>query len=83
MVRHDISGIITYTFATRYPDHTVSTVWGEYPLLSTNAYEENCKEHSMQQFHFHFYSVPDLPEVLVTGREETYLHYFFNKLSYN
>ncbi|KAK7219344.1 hypothetical protein V2G26_007347 [Clonostachys chloroleuca] len=83
MVGHDIGGMIAYAFATRYPDRTASTVWGECPLPSTSAYEENCKEHSVQQFHFHFHSVPDLPEALVTGREETYLRHFFDKLSYN
>lgn len=39
--------------------------------------------HAVQQFHFIFHSVPDLPLALVAGRERIYLSHFFQKLAYN
>lgn len=83
VVGHDIGGMIAYTFASRYPKKTASVVWGECPLPGTTAHHEDRTTHNVQQFHFIFHSVLDLPEALVAGREEIYLNHFFSKLGYN
>ncbi|KAK2775871.1 alpha beta hydrolase fold protein [Colletotrichum kahawae] len=83
MVGHDIGGMIAYAFATRHAERTASLIWGECPLPGTKAHEEDRTIHGVQQFHFLFHSVPDLPEALVSGREELYLSHFFDKVSYN
>ncbi|KAF9874252.1 alpha beta hydrolase fold protein [Colletotrichum karsti] len=82
IVGHDIGGMIAYAFATRHADRTASLVWGECPLPGTTAHEEDRTTHGVQQFHFLFHSVPDLPEALVSGREEIYLSHFFDKISH-
>lgn len=45
--------------------------------------ENSRTEHAVQQFHFIFHSVPDLPLALITGRERIYLSHFFRKIAYN
>ncbi|KAI9154728.1 Soluble epoxide hydrolase [Paramyrothecium foliicola] len=67
VVGHDIGGMIAFAFAAEYPD----------PL------HEDRTTNAQQQFHFLFHSVPDLPEALVSGKEEIYLSHFYNKLTYN
>ncbi|TEA21699.1 Soluble epoxide hydrolase [Colletotrichum sidae] len=83
VVGHDIGGMIAYAFATRHEHRTAFVVWGECPLPGTTAHEEDRTVHGVQQFHFLFHSVPDLPEALVTGREEMYLSHLFDKLTHN
>ena len=83
VVGHDIGGMIAYALASRHPDRVASVVWGECPLPGTEIYRANKTTHAVQQFHFIFHSVLDLPEALVAGRERIYLNHFFSKLSYN
>jgi pimeloyl-ACP methyl ester carboxylesterase len=82
VIGHDIGGMIAWAFAARYPERTASLVWGECPLPGTQVMHEDRTTHSVQQFHFIFHSVPDLPEALVAGREEVYLNHFFTKIGY-
>lgn len=82
IIGHDIGGMIAYAFASRYPNKTASVNWGECPLPGTAAHHEDRTTHAVQQFHFIFHSVADLPEALVAGREEIYLSHFFSKLAY-
>lgn len=56
---------------------------GECPLPGTLVYHTNKTTSAVQQFHFIFHSVLDLPEALITGRERIYLNHFFSKLIYN
>ena len=83
VVGHDIGGMIAYALASRYPSRVASVVWGECPLPGTTVYTVNKTTHAVQQFHFIFHSVLDLPEALVAGRERIYLNHFFSKLAYN
>lgn len=83
LVGLDIGGMIAFAFASRYPQLLSSVIWGECPLPGTSAYEADRTIHAVQQFHFIFHSVPDLPEALVAGRERIYLNHFFSKLVYN
>jgi pimeloyl-ACP methyl ester carboxylesterase len=83
IVGHDIGGMIAYAFAAEHSDRTASVTWGECPLPGTTAHHEDRTTNAQQQFHFLFHSVPDLPEALVSGKEEIYLSHFFNKLAYN
>lgn len=83
LVGHDIGGMIAYNCATQHSDRVASVVWGECPLPGTVVYEVNRTERTVQQFHFIFQSVLDLPEALVAGRERLYLSHFFSKPAYN
>lgn len=83
VIGHDIGGMIAYAFASRHPERTASVNWGECPLPGTTSFEEDWTIHATQQFHFHFHNVPELPEALVSGREQIYLEHFYNKNGYN
>ena len=83
VVGHDIGGMIAYALACRFPNRVASVAWGECPLPGTTVYERERRENAVQQFHFIFHSVPDLPEALVAGRERMYLGHFFDKICYN
>ncbi|KAF6824210.1 alpha beta hydrolase fold protein [Colletotrichum plurivorum] len=82
VVGHDIGGMLAHALATRHPARVASLVWGECPLPGTRAHLEDRTTHAAQQFHVVFHCVPDLPEALVSGREEAYLNHFFDGLSY-
>lgn len=81
VVGHDIGGMIAYAYATRHAGGSASLVWGECPLPGTSVYKED--QGTVAQWHFVFHCVPDLPEVLVQGKEELYIQHFFDKNSYN
>jgi pimeloyl-ACP methyl ester carboxylesterase len=82
VVGHDIGGMVAHAYATLYPDHVASVIWGECPLPGTSIYDKN--KTMPEQFHFVFHSVPDdLALSLVSGREKIYLDHFFSKLSFN
>ncbi|KAJ5784651.1 uncharacterized protein N7503_009863 [Penicillium pulvis] len=82
VVGHDIGGMIAHAYATLYPNHVASVIWGECPLPGTSIYDKN--KSMPEQFHFVFHSVPDdLALSLVTGREKIYLNHFFSKQSFN
>lgn len=81
VVGHDIGGMIAHAYANLYPEVTASACWGECPLLGSPMYYE--RKHSMGGWHYTFHNVPDLPELLVAGRERIYLKHFYDRLSQN
>lgn len=52
-------------------------------MPGTQAYRTDRTEHAVQQFHFIFHSVPDLPEALVQGKERLYISHFLTKITHN
>ncbi|KAI1386828.1 soluble epoxide hydrolase [Hypoxylon trugodes] len=83
VIGHDIGGMIAFAMAAKHPSRVASVNWGECPLPGTSVHTEDRTTHAVQQFHFIFHSVPDLPLALVAGRERIYLSHFFQKLAYN
>ena len=83
LVGHDIGGMIAFSIAHRHPRLLKTVCWGECPLPGTKTYYRDLTENAVQQFHFIFHSVPDLPEALIHGNERIYVSHFFNKISYN
>ncbi|KAL9013143.1 MAG: hypothetical protein Q9173_002137 [Seirophora scorigena] len=81
VVGHDIGGMIAWAFAQNSPDAVASLVWGECPLPGTAMYDDN--KHTPPLWHFDFQAVPDLPELLVVGREKQYLKHFYDRLAQN
>ena len=81
LVGHDIAGAIVYAYAARHPDSVQrlvvleSTVPGADPPDPTGRLSH--------VWHPAFHQEPSLPEALVTGRERTYLQYFFTKYAYD
>jgi pimeloyl-ACP methyl ester carboxylesterase len=83
VVGHDIGGMVAFALASRHPERVRSVCWGECPLSGTTTYQRDRMDHAVQQFHFIFHSVADLPEALVAGRERVYVSHFLNKITYN
>ncbi|KAL9604641.1 MAG: hypothetical protein Q9219_000361 [cf. Caloplaca sp. 3 TL-2023] len=81
VVGHDIGGMIAHAYAHQFPHDVASLTWGECPLPGTTTYDEN--KHSTGLWHFSFHSVPDLPELLVSGHEKQYLKHFYDRLAQN
>ncbi|EME46812.1 hypothetical protein DOTSEDRAFT_99895, partial [Dothistroma septosporum NZE10] len=78
---HDIGGMIVHSFASQFPDATASIAWGECPLPGTPFYRE--QKNSLLLWHFTFHSIPDLPELLIAGREKIYLKHFYDRQAQN
>jgi len=83
LVGHDIGGMVAFTMASRHPKMLRSVGLGECPLPGTATYRRDLTEHAVQQFHFIFHCVPDLPETLIQGKERAYVSHFINKIAYN
>ncbi|KAL8818169.1 MAG: hypothetical protein Q9223_003133 [Gallowayella weberi] len=81
VVGHDIGGMIAHAYATLFPDDVASLIWGECPLPGTTVYDD--WKHTPALWHFDFHSVPDLPELLVSGHEKQYLKHFYDRLGQN
>ena len=81
VVGHDIGGMIAFAYASKYPKHVASLIWGECPLPGSNFFDQ--VKSSPDAFHFVFHCILDLPEALIAGRESIYLKHFFDKQSYN
>ncbi|KAL8974353.1 MAG: hypothetical protein Q9197_001398 [Variospora fuerteventurae] len=76
IVGHDIGALVAHAYAHLFPNAVASLVWGECPLPGTTAYDE--QKHTPALWHFDFQTVPDLPELLVAGREKQYLKHFYD-----
>ncbi|KAI1338706.1 alpha/beta-hydrolase [Xylariaceae sp. FL0016] len=83
VVGHDIGGMIAFAMAARHRSRVATVNWGECPLPGTSDYKEDRTTNAVQNFHFIFHSVPDLPLALVSGRERIYLTHFYRKLAFN
>ncbi|KAK4555752.1 hypothetical protein LTR86_006972 [Recurvomyces mirabilis] len=81
VVGHDIGGMVAHAYATLYPEYTAGVCWGECPLPGSKMYEET--KNTMAMFHFTFHAVPDLPELLIAGKERIYLKHFYDRHAQN
>ena len=82
---HDIGGMTAYPLAAQFPQRVThvaildvfqpaADVFDQLPLLGPGAA-------TSPVWHFALHDVPDLPEQLVAGREDTYLDFFFRQWS--
>jgi pimeloyl-ACP methyl ester carboxylesterase len=74
IVGHDIGGMIGFAYASRYPDHVASLIWGECPLPGSTFYEQ--VKSNPDAFHFVFHRILDLPEALIAGRSRSTFNTF-------
>lgn len=81
IVGHDIGGMIAHAYPNLFPEDVASLTYGECPVPGTSIYDEY--KHAPGLWHFSFHSVPDLPELLVSGHEKQYLKHFFDRLAQN
>jgi len=82
LVGHDWGGPTAYAYAAAHPDDVRKLVildvsipneaWEKFPMFNRRG-----------TWHLTFHGVRDLPEALVTGRERTYLSWFYRSAAYN
>jgi len=79
LVGHDNGGRVCYAFAANYRDAVTSLTFLESKILGVESDDDATKEF----WHFGFHQEPDLPELLLTGREREYFSYFYKRYSYD
>jgi pimeloyl-ACP methyl ester carboxylesterase len=82
LVGHDWGGPTAYAYATAHPGDVLKLVildvsipneaWEKFPMFNRRG-----------TWHLTFHGVRDLPEALATGRERTYLTWFYRSAAYN
>lgn len=83
LVGHDLGGLVAYTLARRHPAlfETLTLIDTPLPLLGVP--HPGWPAIRDRLWHLSFHSVPDIPEMLVTGRERQYLGWFFSHHSHD
>jgi pimeloyl-ACP methyl ester carboxylesterase len=74
LVGHDWGGPVAYAYAAVYRDAVRRLVILDAPIVKST--EELARLQGLF-WHLSFHAVPDLPEMLVTGRERAYLSWFY------
>lgn len=81
---HDIGAWIAYPYIARFADEVDRLV-----MLDANIPGVTLKPtidvgpENWKSWHFFFHPVPDIPEILITGRERKYIEWFFQRKTYN
>jgi len=82
LVGHDWGGPTAYAYACAHPDDVRRLVILDVPIPGAGLEEIPQMSPAGGLWHISFHSVPDLPEVLVAGREREYLSWFY-RTAYN
>jgi pimeloyl-ACP methyl ester carboxylesterase len=85
VVGHDWGAVFGYVYAASYPDEVAALGVVEMVLPGVGMMEQAMVPQPNGQFLWHmgFQTVPDLPELLVSGHERTYLRWFFEHFAYD
>lgn len=85
VVGHDWGAVFGYVYAASFPDEVAALGVVEMVLPGVGVMEQAMVPRPDGQFLWHmgFQSVPDIPELLVLGRERPYLQWFFEHFAYD
>jgi len=81
---HDIGSWVAYPYAARFSDEV-----GRLVMLDANIPGVTLKPivevgpHNWKSWHFFFHPVADLPEILISGRERSYIEWFLQNKTFN
>lgn len=78
LVGHDMGGMGAYSYLRRFDD-AARTVIMDTVVPGVAPWEQVLANPYV--WHFAFHSIPDLPELLVQGKQRAYFDFFFNVLS--
>lgn len=76
---HDVGGQIVFLYIQEYPNEIKSAVIMEVVIPGLNPWNSILKNPNL--WHFAFYSISELPEILVAGNQKDYLEYFYNAIA--
>lgn len=84
LVGHDIGAWVAYAYASAYPGEIRRLVVADagLPGLSPEAGALVSTAVNVKTWHFAFNTLPELPEALITGREDVYLRWLFAHKGY-
>lgn len=88
LVGHDFGAAVAYAFAAAHPDFVEKLAIVEM-IIPGFGYEDSMQAPFVTDgmgrkvWHLAFHDAPDLPEVLIQGRERMYLQWFHNNFAYN
>ncbi len=79
LVGHDIGAWVSYAYASAYPAEVRRLVVADagLPGLSPEAGTLVSAAVNVKTWHFAFNTLPELPEALITGREDVYMRWLF------
>jgi len=75
LVGHDIGAAVAYAYAQQFSEEVEKLVLMDDPLPGLRDW--NRLREKWPRWHFAFHCLPDLPEQLVSGKEYTYLSWFY------
>lgn len=81
LVGHDMGGMVAYAYAALHPNEISHLAILDVPLPGIEPWDKIVQTSST--WHFQFYAVPDVPEMLIAGKELEYLKWFRNSESVN
>jgi pimeloyl-ACP methyl ester carboxylesterase len=79
LVGHDAGGMVTYACLRLFPERLTSAVILSTVVPGLGPWDEVIRNPRM--FHFAFHAVPDLPELLVLGKQREYFDFFFEAIA--
>ncbi|MGX1185142.1 pimeloyl-ACP methyl ester carboxylesterase [Pseudomonas sp. F-14 TE3623] len=84
LIGHDVGMWIAYAIASDYPEavRTLAVTEAVIPGLAEAPPIFVAPEENIFLWHFLFNQVRDLPELLITGREATYLNFMFDRWAF-
>lgn len=85
VVGHDWGAVFAYAYAAEHPEHVRALGIVEMALPGVGVMEPAMVPASDGNFLWHmgFQSVPELPELLISGKERPYLRWFFEHFAYD
>ena len=87
IVAHDMGALPAYVYAAEHAAEVRGLVWLDEPFPGSGLQQalqftaETAQAGGLWQFFFNL--VPDLPELLIAGKERAFLSYFYRKYCYN
>jgi pimeloyl-ACP methyl ester carboxylesterase len=78
LVGHDIGGMVAYAYLRAFPDLARAVIM-DVPIPGVAPWEDFVRAPFL--WHFALHAVPELPEQLVSGRQQGYFGYFYDLLS--
>jgi len=78
---HDVGAWVAYPFAASYGNEVrrLALLDAGIPGVTLPDALPTAPERSWRTWHFAFHAIPDLPEILLTGREREYLNWFLRR----
>jgi pimeloyl-ACP methyl ester carboxylesterase len=81
LVGHDLGVHVSFYLATKYPDSVRKLVLLDSVVPGIAPWEALTKDPRL--WHWNFYSIPDLPETLIEGKESLYFSWFLRYFAVN